>query len=1348
MDEFSDQIVTDTKDEDFDIISVIGHESNILFSAIYKETKEKVIIFKCPQLSKEYAFKIINIYSEIKCNHIVPIFKYYFHPNVTFITKFPIKGKLLTDILSKISEKNKLTIILQIIDTIRIFQSYNIYSVFFDIDSIYVDEQNDFHIKFCSIFPIYVADESFSNFKMNAILIFQIMKTILGIEKASYYFDRSNFYQSASKILYYLIQQISKNNSTLNVNISQYENYFKDLIEIAENQKEQTKSGNENLEAQYLCVISGINEKKYLLNLTQKNHPKGQFLYGYRVLNGIGNRKDQIHGAKYIKSAADLSNPEAQFYYSILLKKGNGVRQNLNQSKNYLKFSSDNKYKEALVLYGHSISSTMPVIAINCYKEAAQRGSIEGFFYYIFSVYKNSNLQSGNKNNSCSSIMNFNITFCSNIPIFKNSYKNFLNSIPLNYLKLMAENDDEDSYSQFLLGFFYKQIDSIFLNPTSNTLFDVKDIYYFENNDDSNDNKYEEKEEFYLRKSMEKGNLYSTYLYAKILLKKGQIQYIYKYLKDAKDSEYKNLKYYYAKCLQETPNSDKEYIKEMINEAAKGECYEAIYEEGEELFETDSNSSWSKIYLAAKSGIDTACLKYGKYIIKSNVNKGKYFLKLCAYKIPEAKYILSSYSDNIEDQMKQLKKAADEGFSKASYLYGYSKYNEGDIETAVKYFKKSSDPSSFLYLAHCFFLQNLKMTKSSKDQCSHYIKLAIDSNITQAYLPYGICLYYGIGMNKNQEESANYFRQCFNLLNFIGIYNYAICMEKGIGIKKMNQNDVYSFLINQKNNAEKNKKNDDDDENNKDSSPTVLFNSSSDYSLSYIYLYIGYLVYLKGDIKEAKRYFKIAASKGNMMAAILFARCIEMTSFSQQKLLTALKIYHLVVQNLSSPAFKSYSNACELRRKAELCEELLKKKLNYIRNLQQLKKIADEGDDQAQYFYGAFCMGVDDFFSKQNNKIHPINESINLSNKNKTESNNNENKVQSFGTNNNKSTTTKNAQNNNNKNENFSFKFNTNNSNDKTTESTSSSNKNNSPSIWSGSIKTINKDKKGWSVNFASYKSDSNNNASSTNSNFNNSFSNRKNYFKSTSNANESINRPFNFTSTKNTTNNTSISKITPFDFRKKSSVTEKSFDNDTQTHSSSSSEPKESNEKKLNSSLFQDSSLLIMEIPSKAEGIHYLEESASSGNDKAEELLARYLIKGDGIKQDISRAVSLLVSASNKGNAQAKNNLGVLYKRGVFINKDEKAAFELFKEAANEGNSFGLLHYAMCLMKGRGVELNQSLALTSLRKARELGVPRASYILGLYYLNSDPKGETEGMKLIREAANLGYKKAKIIIEL
>ena len=82
-----------------------------------------------------------------------------------------------------------------------------------------------------------------------------------------------------------------------------------------------------------------------------------------------------------------------------------------------------------------------------------------------------------------------------------------------------------------------------------------------------------------------------------------------------------------------------------------------------------------------------------------------------------------------------------------------------------------------------------------------------------------------------------------------------------------------------------------------------------------------------------------------------------------------------------------------------------------------------------------------------------------------------------------------------------------------------------------------------------------------------------------------------------------------------------------------------------------------------------------------------------------------------------------------------------MFKEADEAGNVTGLLHYAMRLMKERGIELNISLSLPRLRKARELGVLRASYILGLYYLNSHPNGGTEGMKL-------GHKKAKLILDL
>lgn len=50
---------------------------------------------------------------------------------------------------------------------------------------------------------------------------------------------------------------------------------------------------------------------------------------------------------------------------------------------------------------------------------------------------------------------------------------------------------------------------------------------------------------------MKNGNLYSLYVYSKILFNKGQIQTVYEYLKDKKDCWYKNIKYYYAKCIQD-----------------------------------------------------------------------------------------------------------------------------------------------------------------------------------------------------------------------------------------------------------------------------------------------------------------------------------------------------------------------------------------------------------------------------------------------------------------------------------------------------------------------------------------------------------------------------------------------------------------------------------------------------------------------------------------------------------------------------------------------------------------------------------------------------------------------------
>lgn len=91
---------------------------------------------------------------------------------------------------------------------------------------------------------------------------------------------------------------------------------------------------------------------------------------------------------------------------------------------------------------------------------------------------------------------------------------------------------------------------------------------------------------------------------------------------------------------------------------------------------------------------------------------------------------------------------------------------------------------------------------------------------------------------------------------------------------------------------------------------------------------------------------------------------------------------------------------------------------------------------------------------------------------------------------------------------------------------------------------------------------------------------------------------------------------------------------------------------------------------------------------------LARLYAAGQGVPQNIGKAVELLVKAAEKESAEARCRLGECYERGEWgLDSDVAKAFELYRQSASEGDAGGLYNLGRCYLEGIGVEKDMDKA-------------------------------------------------------
>lgn len=119
----------------------------------------------------------------------------------------------------------------------------------------------------------------------------------------------------------------------------------------------------------------------------------------------------------------------------------------------------------------------------------------------------------------------------------------------------------------------------------------------------------------------------------------------------------------------------------------------------------------------------------------------------------------------------------------------------------------------------------------------------------------------------------------------------------------------------------------------------------------------------------------------------------------------------------------------------------------------------------------------------------------------------------------------------------------------------------------------------------------------------------------------------------------------------------------------------------------------------------------AEAGDPRAQFSLGIAHQRGEGLPQDLEKALDWYRKAADKGYARAQYNLAVMYHRGQGVPQNHEQAAKWYREAAERGEANAQFNLATMYTNGRGVpkDLVQAAKWYDLASARYLPSEKAN---------------------------------------
>ncbi len=139
------------------------------------------------------------------------------------------------------------------------------------------------------------------------------------------------------------------------------------------------------------------------------------------------------------------------------------------------------------------------------------------------------------------------------------------------------------------------------------------------------------------------------------------------------------------------------------------------------------------------------------------------------------------------------------------------------------------------------------------------------------------------------------------------------------------------------------------------------------------------------------------------------------------------------------------------------------------------------------------------------------------------------------------------------------------------------------------------------------------------------------------------------------------------------------------------------------------------MSIPASI-GTPALRMAASSGDPKAQFIVATAWLQGRAVKRDFAKAAQWYAKAAAKGLAVAQYRLGTLYERGRGLPHDTARARHWYEQAARAGNVKAMHNLAVILANNTAGKADYAASAHWFRMAAEHGLRDSQYNLAVLY--------------------------------
>lgn len=149
----------------------------------------------------------------------------------------------------------------------------------------------------------------------------------------------------------------------------------------------------------------------------------------------------------------------------------------------------------------------------------------------------------------------------------------------------------------------------------------------------------------------------------------------------------------------------------------------------------------------------------------------------------------------------------------------------------------------------------------------------------------------------------------------------------------------------------------------------------------------------------------------------------------------------------------------------------------------------------------------------------------------------------------------------------------------------------------------------------------------------------------------------------------------------------------------------------------------------------------AYAGDLRAMEELARRLVSGIGVPQDMQSGAGWLLRAAEAGSPSAAFNVGVMYERGFVVERDSTKAVEWYRKGVDGNVAVAKHNLALLLRDGKGAPRDGEKAIELLRSAARQGMAGSMFLLGDMYERGDAASRDAALALAWFAVTVEFER-------